>query len=119
MIRRLLVLAVVIAVGFVVYSNRRHIAALAGLGSPEVQIGGGWHPVRNGFKQDALYTFADEMVSRNGEVIGQYSFKGLHDIEVTLDQTTATYTIAFPDENTMDWYQEVNGERKLARRWRR
>jgi len=119
MIRRLLVLAILVAVAFAVYHNRQHIAALAGLGSPEVQISGDWYPLKDGFKQDARYTFADELISRDGDFVGQYNFKGFNNVEVTIDQETTAYIVEFPNDNTMEWYREVQGERRLLRRWRR
>ena len=119
MVRRLLTLAILVAVGLVVYHNRQRFSALAGLGTPKVQIAGDWHPLRHGFKQDTLYTFADELISRDGEVVGQYDFKGFNEVEVTIDQEVSTYTLEFPDDDTMEWYRMVEGKRQLSRSWKR
>ena len=119
MVRRIIVLAAVAALGFIIYSNRYQITRLAGLESNATRISGDWYEVRGGFKEDDVYTFSDELISRNGETVGQYDFRSYSELEVTLDDRTELYTVDFPTEDEMKWYQEVKGERVLRLHWSR
>jgi hypothetical protein len=119
MVRRIIVLAAVAALAFIIYSNRQQIARLAGLESNETRISGDWYEVRGGFKEDDLYTFSEELISRNGEPVGQYHFRSYSELEVTLDDRTELYTVDFPTDDDMRWYQEVKGERVLRLHWGR
>jgi hypothetical protein len=119
MLRRLIILVALAAVVFAVYSNRQRIAQLAGLESNKVRIRGNWHVVTQGFPEDDIYTFDDDTVSKNGDPVGVYKFNAYNELEVSFEGIDAVYLIEFPDYDNMHWLQEVKGERKLRRRWRR
>jgi hypothetical protein len=119
MIRRLVLLALLAAVAFLIYSNRHQIAIIAGLDSNRIRIQGDWQEVQSGIKEYDVYTFDNDMVERNGEPCGQYRFRGYSILEVSIDGRKVTYSVEFPDSDNMNWYQEVKGEQKLRRQWRR
>jgi len=119
MFRRLVILALIVGAGFVIYLNRDQIAALAGLESNRIRIQGDWYEVQSGFKEDTRHTFVEELVLRDGEQVGHYQFTSHNDIEVTIDGTAIPYQVAFPEEDTMDWLRTIKGKQRLSRRWRR
>jgi hypothetical protein len=119
MLRNVVIGVLLAAAAVVLYLNRDQIAFLAGLDSNKVRIYGDWYEVEAGFKEPTRYTFEDEMLSRDGESCGQYHFRSHRVLEVTIDNSTATYIVEFPDSDNMEWYQEVKGELVLRRQWRR
>jgi hypothetical protein len=119
MLRRLVILGLLAAAGLALYSNRHRISELAGVQSNKVRIQGNWHEVRSGFKEDDIYTFNDDTVSRNGDPVGVYKFNSYRELEVSIEDHTGLYLVEFPDHENMTWFQEVKGEEKVRRRWRR
>jgi hypothetical protein len=119
MLRRLIILGLLGVAGLFLYSNRHHIADLAGVQSNKVRIQGNWHEVRSGFKEDDIYTFNDDTISLNGDPVGVYKFNSYRELEVSLGDHSGVYLVEFPDHENMTWYQEVKGEEKVRRRWRR
>ncbi len=119
MLKRLVILGLLVAAGLALYSNRHRISDLAGVQSNKVRIQGNWHVVRSGFKEDDIYTFDDDTVSRNGDPVGVYKFNSYRELEVSIEDQTGVYLVEFPDHENMAWYQEVKGEKKLRRQWRR
>jgi hypothetical protein len=119
MLRRLIILGLLAVAGLALYSNRHRISDLAGVESNKVRIQGNWHVVRSGFKEDDIYTFDDDTVSCNGDPVGVYKFNSYHELEVSIEDINGVYLVEFPDPENMAWYQEVKGEKKLRRQWRR
>jgi len=119
MLRRLIILVALAAVVFAVYSNRHRVADLAGLESNKVRIQGNWHVVVSGFPEDDIYTFDEDTVSKNLDPVGVYKFKSYNELEVKFEGMTGVYIVEFVDYDNMNWYQEMKGERKLRRQWRR
>jgi len=119
MLRRLIALALVVVAGLLIYSNRHRIAFLAGLDSNKIRIQGDWYEVRAGFKEYDVYTFSDEIVSRNEDSCGHYHFRSHSELVVNIDNRSVEYYVEFPDADTMDWLQESKGKLTLRRRWKR
>jgi hypothetical protein len=108
-----------VVAAFLIYTNRHRIAFLAGLDSNKIRIQGEWHEVRSGFKEYDIFSFYDEMVSRNEDPCGNYHFKSHSELIVTIDGQTGEYIVEFTDADTMDWLQESKGKLTLRRRWKR
>ncbi len=119
MVRRVIVLALLAAAAFLIYSSRHRIAFLAGLDSNKVRIQGDWYELEAGFKTYDTYTFSDGLISRNGDDCGHYNFTSHSVLVVTIDDDTETYDVAFPDDENMEWSREVAGGQKISRAWRR
>jgi hypothetical protein len=119
MVRKVVLLLILVAAGYLVYVNRHHIAVLAGLESNRIRIEGDWSQTRSNVKEADVYTFYDQMIERNGETCGQYHFKSNDVVDISIDGQTSTYILDFPDADTMTWNQEVRGELKTRMRWSR
>lgn len=119
MLRRLIILGVLAAVVLAIYSYRDQIKNLAGLESNKVRIQGNWHIVVSGFPEDDVYTFDEDTVSKNLDPVGVYKFLSYDELEVKFEGMNGVYIVEFVDYDNMNWYQDVKGERKLRRRWRR
>jgi hypothetical protein len=119
MVRRVILVLCLVASAFLLYANRHQIAVLAGLDSNKLRIQGDWYELRAGFKEYDRYTFRDETVTRNDETCGNYHFRSYRELFVTIDGQSTDYIVEFPDPETMEWFQEVKGELKVRRRWKR
>jgi hypothetical protein len=119
MVRRIIVLLIVAAAGYYIYANRHYFAELAGLGSNRLRIEGDWSQIRSNIKEADVYTFFDRMIERNGTACGQYHFRSNEEVVITIDGRTASYTVAFPDAETMIWYHDDRGTLKPRVRWAR
>ena len=119
MVRRVVLLLIVVAVGYLVYTNRSYFAELAGLESNRIRIEGDWSQMRSNVKDADVYTFFDRMIERNGDACGQYHFSSNDVVVVTIDGQTTTYTLDFPQGDEMIWYREHRGELQQRARWMR
>jgi len=119
MVRRITILLIVVAAGYYVYTNRHYFAELAGLGSNRIRIEGDWSEIRSNIKEADVYTFFDQLIEKNGTACGQYHFRSNDVVVVSIDGQTGTYTLDFPDGNTMIWYIDDRGELKQRIRWAR
>ena len=52
MVRRLIILALLAAAAFLIYSNRHQIAVIAGLDSNPRRIQGDWYELQSGIKEE-------------------------------------------------------------------
>ena len=71
------------------------------------------------FKQPDAYYFDVRMITKNNDEWGSYVFRHNTRIEVTVRGRATDYELEFPDDENMEWYTVVGGERRLAMRWRR
>ena len=119
MVKRIALYIILAGVAFLAWENRHYFKELAGLDSNQLRIEGEWYQVRSNIKESDRFTFNDEMIDRNGETYGEYSFTRNDEIQVVLGPNTGTYAIEFPDPDVMLWYQEARGTRALAIHWER
>jgi len=116
-LKRLVVLAVVAAAAWWVWSNRDRIAVLS---NNNVRIQGEWHPVEMEFNEPDTYTFTEGIIFKNGYEWGAYIFRKSSRLEVTVRHQATTYELEFPDEDNMVWLvRSKNGELVPSLRWRR
>jgi hypothetical protein len=116
-IKRIALFVILAGVAFLAWENRHHFKELAGLESNQMRIEGDWYQVRSNIREFDRYSFNDNMVDRNGETYGEYSFTSNEIIQVVLGSSTGTYIIEFPQAGVMIWYQELPGTRQEAIRW--
>jgi hypothetical protein len=120
LVRRLVTLLLLAVIGYLVYANRHHISFMAGLDSNKIRISGEWYEVVSDFKEPDVYEFSEGIILREGDnSYGSYYFTSWAEVVVTVDRGPITYTISFPDEETMEWRQEIKGEMKLVKKWAR
>ncbi len=116
-LKRLVVLGVVGAAVWWVWSNRDRIAVLS---NSNVRIQGEWHPVEMEFNEPDTYTFAEGIISKNGYEWGTYVFRKNTRIEVTVRRQGTTYELEFPDDDSMVWLvRSKEGKLVPSLRWRR
>lgn len=119
MVRRIVTVLVLLIVGFLLYTNRHHIAYIAGLESNTVRIQGEWYALVDNFKDPDIYVFTDGIIFRNDDTYGSYYFTSYTELVVTTGPSPVTYTVQFPDEDTMEWSREIKGKQTVVERWAR
>jgi hypothetical protein len=116
-LKRLVVLGVVAAAVWWVWSNRDRIAVLS---NNNFRIQGEWHPVEMEFNEPDTYTFTEGIISKNGYEWGTYVFRKNTRIEVTVRHEGTTYELEFPDDDSMVWLvRSKTGDLIPSLRWRR
>jgi hypothetical protein len=116
-LKRLVVLGVVAAAVWWVWSHRDRIAVLS---NSNVRIQGEWHPVEMEFNEPDTYTFTEGIISKNGYEWGTYVFRKNTQIEVTVRRQGTTYELEFPDDDSMVWLvRSKDGDLIPSLRWRR
>ena len=116
-LKRLVVLLVLAAAAWWLWSNRDRIAVLS---NNNVRIQGDWHPVEMEFNEPDTYTFTEHIISKNGYEWGTYLFRKNTRIEVTVRNQSTTYELEFPDDENMVWLvRSKEGKLVPSLRWRR
>ena len=116
-LKRLVVLGVVAAAVWWVWSNRDRIAVIS---NNNVRIQGEWHPVEMEFNEPDTYTFTEGIISKNGYEWGTYVFRKNTQIDVTVRRQGTTYELEFPDDDNMVWLvRSKDGDLIPSLRWRR
>ena len=116
-LKRLVVLLVVAAAVWWVWSNRDRLEILS---NNNVRIQGEWHPVKMDFNEPDTYLFAEGIISKNGFEWGAYVFRKSTRLEVTVRDRVTTYKLEFPDDENMVWLvRSKDGELVPSLRWRR
>ena len=80
-LKRLVVLLVVAAAVWWVWSNRDRLEVLS---NNNVRIQGEWHPVKMDFNEPDTYLFAEGIISKDGFEWGAYVFRKSTRLEVTV-----------------------------------
>lgn len=120
MARRIVVIVTLLVIGYLLYANRHHISFVAGLDSNRIRIKGEWQEVVHGFKETDVFLFSEGIIRRNEDnSYGSYYFTSHAQLVVTTGGGPVTYTVEFPDEETMNWYREIKGEMKPVKKWAR
>jgi len=116
-LKRLVVLLVVAAAVWWVWSNRERLEVLS---NNNVRIRGEWHPVKMDFNEPEIYLFAEGIISKDGFEWGAYVFRKNTRLEVTVRDHVTTYELEFPDDENMVWLvRSKDGELVPSLRWRR
>ena len=113
---RLIVIIVLAAAGWWLWSNRDRVAVLS---NNNVRIRGDWHKVEMDFANLDTYSFSETFISIQGEEWASYKLLRGSRIEINTVNETFIYELNFPDDENMVWSVR-KGEKLIPKyRWRR
>jgi hypothetical protein len=115
LLKRLVVLAALVAGGMLLWEQRAKLAPLA---NNNLRIQGTWYQVEMDRKGVDPYEFTERIIILNGVEWGSYELRRNTELEVMVDNVLSDYRLDFPDEDTMVWWGEVDGEEVAVMRWR-
>ena len=115
-LRRLILVLIIAIIATLLWDQKDRIGLLANNG---MRIQGEWYRVEMNFKGGDVYTFDENLISRNGQIVGSYELRKNTNLEVTLENRVTDYVLAFEDDDNMVWSIERKGKRVPAVRWRR
>jgi hypothetical protein len=110
-------LIVVLTVAFaatLLWDQRDRIASLS---NTRFLIQGEWYRVEMGFRGDDLYEITERIIDKNGLEWASYEILGNSRIELTTNTGITTYHVSFPDDDTMIWSVESEGQLVPSVRW--
>jgi len=116
LIRKTVLLAVLAAAIWYLFSQRDRVGGLSNL---NLKIQGDWHQVQMDFKDESVYTFTETFISLDGEEWASYRLVRGSQIEVTTAGDYATYELSFPDDDNMVWSTRKGETLVPVKRWRR
>lgn len=117
LVKRLVVLAIVVGAGYLLWQQRDRIAAIT---NPHLRIQGTWYMVDMDVDRAGLtpYYFSERIITVNDSEWGSYELRSNDEIEVMTGDELATYRLEFPDESNMVWWGDDDGEEKPVYHWR-
>jgi hypothetical protein len=113
---RLVVIVVLVAAGYWLWSNRDRIDVLS---NNNVRIMGDWHKVEMDFTNPDVYTFTETFISLHGDEWASYKLLRGSRIEITTNSAVTTYELGFPDDENMVWSLRKGEKVVPSVRWRR
>jgi hypothetical protein len=114
LLKRLVVLAALVGAGMLLWEQRAKLAPLA---NNNLRIQGTWYQVEMDRKGVDPYEFTERIIILNGVEWGSYELRRNTELEVMVDNVLSDYRLDFPDEDTMVWWGEVDGEEVAVMRW--
>jgi hypothetical protein len=113
---RLIVIILLAAAGWWLWSNRDRVAVLS---NNNVRIRGDWHKVEMDFANLDTYSFSETFISIHGDEWASYKLLSGSRIEINTVNETFIYELSFPDDENMVWSVR-KGEKLIPKyRWRR
>ncbi|MGD9253783.1 MAG: hypothetical protein PVG92_07620 [Holophagae bacterium] len=113
---RLLVVAVLAAAGWWLWSNRHRVADLSNF---NVRIQGNWYKVEMDFANTDIYNFSETFISINGQEWASYKLLPRSRIEISSPGKVDVYHLSFPDDDNMVWSISKDNKLVPTMRWRR
>ena len=107
---------IVAIIATILWDQRDRIALLS---NNNIRIQGDWHRVEMDFKEPEVYSFDEDLITRDGQIVGSYELRRNTNLEVTFEGQPKDYILEFEDDDNMVWYVEVRGKRVPSIRWRR
>jgi len=115
-VTRLIVIVILAAAGWCLWSNRDLVAVLS---NNNVRIRGDWHKVEMNFANPDTYSFSETFISLRGEEWASYKLLSRSRIEINTVNEVFIYELSFPDDENMLWSVR-KGERLIQKyHWRR
>ena len=115
-VTRLIVIVVLVAAGWWLWSNRDRVAVLS---NNNVRIRGDWHKVEMDFANLDTYSFSETFISIHGEEWASYKLLSRSRIEINTVNNVIIYELNFPDDENMVWSIR-KGDKLIPKvRWRR
>ncbi|MCU0304110.1 MAG: hypothetical protein MUC56_08650 [Thermoanaerobaculales bacterium] len=114
LLKRLVVLAAVVGLGYLLWGQRDRIAGIA---NNNFRVQGTWYVFEMDRKGFDAYVFSERIITVNGVEWGSYELRSNDEIEVMVGTELSTYHLSFPTEDHMVWSTEVKGELVPARQW--
>ena len=114
--KRLVILAVLVGVGAVLWSQRDRVA---GIHNNKLRVQGTWYQYEMNRKGFDPYFFTERIISRDGIEWASYELRSNNEIEVTVGDELSVYELSFPDEDNMVWSTEIDGDTVAVMRWQR
>jgi len=113
---RMIVIVLLAAAGWWLWSNRDRVAVLS---NNNVRIQGDWHKVEMNFADADTYSFSGTFISIGGEEWASYKLLSRSRIEINTVNNVTTYELSFPDDENMVWSIR-KGDKVIPKvRWRR
>lgn len=97
---RLVVVALLAAAGWWLWSNRGRVASLSNY---NIMIQGNWYKVEMDFADPDVYTITETFISINGQDWASYKLLPRSRIEISTPSTVDVYHLSFPDDENMVW----------------
>jgi hypothetical protein len=116
LLKRLVVILIVAGAGYAVWQNRDRIASLE---NNNLRIQGTWYRYEMNRKGIDPHIFQEKIILRDGTEWGSYELRKNTRLEVMIGDRYAEYELSFPDEDSMVWSVERDGELRPALEWRR
>jgi len=113
---RLVVIAVLVAAGAWLWSNRDRIAVLS---NNNVTIRGDWHKVEMDFANTDTYSFSETFISVRNDEWASYKLLSRSRIEINTVNDVIIYELSFPDDENMVWSVRKGDALIPKVRWRR
>jgi hypothetical protein len=113
---RLIVIALLVAAGSWLWSNRDRIGVLS---NNNVRIRGQWHKVEMDFANTDVYSFSETFISIRGKEWASYKFLSRSRIEINTVSDVVIYDLSFPDDENMVWSIRKGDTLITKVRWRR
>jgi len=116
LVKRLVMVAALVAVGMLLWQERAKLAPLA---NNNIRIQGTWYRVEMDRKGVDPYEFNERIITLDGTEWGSYELRRNTELEIMVGNELSTYRLDFPNEDDMVWWGEVEGEEAPVMRWRR
>ena len=116
LIRKAVLLALLAAAAWFLFSQRDRVGGLSNL---NFKVQGNWHQVHMDFKDESVYVFTETFISLNGEEWASYRLLRGSRIEITTAGGYVVYELSFPDDNNMVWSTRKGENLVPVQRWRR
>jgi len=114
LLRRLVILLALTGAAYYLWNQRDRIAGLA---NNNLKIQGTWYQVEMDRKGLTPYEFSERIITANGTEWGSYMIYKNTELEVMVGNELTLYHLSFPDDGSMVWSIESEGELVPAIRW--